>query len=54
MRFDRQMRHARTVVDHVEIALEDTPAGNYTLTLEITDRVTGNVAIRSVPFTIRE
>lgn len=54
MRFERQLRHARTLVDHVEVALEDTPAGDYTLTLEITDRVTGNVAIRSVPFTIRE
>jgi hypothetical protein len=54
MRFERQARHARTVVDHVEIALEDTPAGNYMLTLEITDRVTGDVAIRSVPFTIHE
>jgi GWxTD domain-containing protein len=54
MRFERQMRHASTVVDHVEIALEDTPAGNYTLTLEITDHVTAKVAIRSVPFTIRE
>ena len=54
MRFERQMPHARVVVDHVEIALEDTPAGNYTLTLEITDRVTGKTTARRVPFVIRE
>jgi GWxTD domain-containing protein len=53
MRFERTMPHALAIADYVTIALEDTPAGNYRLTLEIADQVTGRTHTRSTNFTIQ-
>jgi GWxTD domain-containing protein len=42
--FDRTMPHAATLVDHMQVALGDTPPGTYAVTLQITDRVTNRTA----------
>jgi hypothetical protein len=54
IRFNRQMRHAPAIADYVSVALEDTPAGSYHLTLEITDRVSKRVYSRTTSFVIQK
>jgi hypothetical protein len=54
IRYERNMRHADVVVDNVELALGTTPPGNYLISVEITDRVSGRVASRTIPITIAE
>jgi GWxTD domain-containing protein len=51
--FDRTVGHAPTLADHLSIALGDTPAGVYTLTLEIADKVSGLKAARTQQIRIR-
>ena len=41
-------------VDHIRMAMRDTPAGDYRLILEVTDKVTGRKATSASSFTIRE
>ena len=53
-RYDRVLPHADAVADVVTLALEDTPAGNYDLTLEITDKVTGRTASRTTRIVVHE
>ncbi|HYV96244.1 MAG TPA: GWxTD domain-containing protein, partial [Gemmatimonadaceae bacterium] len=52
--FDRTVAHSAAFADMVTIGLNDTPSGNYLLTLQITDRVTGKVMTRTRPLIIRE
>jgi hypothetical protein len=40
------------MVDHVSIALQDTPPGEYALVLEITDLVTGRKVSRATTLTV--
>lgn len=54
MKFDRVMPHSATIADNITIALGDTPAGIYMLTLRITDRGSGRATSRSMSVTIRE
>ena len=51
--FDRRVAHAATVAEYVELALGDTPAGRYRLSLTITDRSNGRSATGTRVFTIR-
>jgi GWxTD domain-containing protein len=53
IRFERQVRHTPAIADYVTVALEDTPAGNYHLTLEITDLVTKRVYSRTSSIVIQ-
>jgi GWxTD domain-containing protein len=50
--FDRAMPHANTLVDVVSLNLANTPAGTYTLTLEVRDRVSGVSYTRASTVTI--
>ena len=55
MKFDRSGPAAPgAFVDRVSIAMGDTPAGDYRLTLEVTDRVSGRKASSASNITIRE
>lgn len=53
-RFDRSVAPAPVIVDHVSIGLADTPAGDYRITLEVTDVATGRKATRVTALTIRD
>jgi GWxTD domain-containing protein len=53
-RFDRTVPAAPVIVDHVSIGLADTPAGEYRVTLEVTDTATGKKATRVTALTIRD
>lgn len=53
-RWDRAAPHASTIVDHLTIALDETPPGTYSLILGITDNVTGKYAERATKFEIRQ
>ncbi len=52
--FERTVPHAPAFVDYVTVALNSTPAGQYTLSLQITDRVSGKVVTRTQGVEIRE
>lgn len=52
--YDRSVAHAAALADYVTLALEDTPAGNYDLSLEITDKVTGKTTSRTTRIVIRD
>jgi hypothetical protein len=54
VRFDRVAPHAAVVPDQVRLDLGETPPGRYTLTVEVTDSVTGRKDSRTVPLLIRE
>ncbi len=52
--FDRTAPYAAALADHLTVALGDTPAGTYSVTLAITDRVTNRTAAtRTRTVTIR-
>jgi len=53
IRFDRSVAHASVIADHLSVALGETPAGTYLLTLEITDKVTNRTVSRTRSLTIR-
>jgi hypothetical protein len=53
IRFDRSVAHAPVLADHLSVALGETPAGTYRLTLEITDKVTNRTVSRTRSLTIR-
>lgn len=52
IRIERAVGHVPALADNIGIALEDTPAGSYRLTLEITDQITGRALSRGARFTI--
>lgn len=51
--YDRSVPHAPTVVEHITIDLGDTPTGTYLLSLDVTDRVTGRTASRTIRIAVR-
>jgi GWxTD domain-containing protein len=51
--FDRTVPHRPAFVDQVVLTLGDTPPGLYTVTLQITDRITNASSSRSRSFFIR-
>jgi hypothetical protein len=52
--FDRNMPASAAFADAITISLQDTPAGKYTVTVAVTDRVTKQTITRSRGFTIRD
>ncbi|HKS05644.1 MAG TPA: GWxTD domain-containing protein [Gemmatimonadaceae bacterium] len=50
--FDRATSHANTLVDVVSLNLANTPAGTYTITLDVRDRVSGVSYTRASTVTI--
>ena len=53
-RFDRSLAAAPIIVDHVSVALGETPPGDYRITLEVTDTATGRKTTRVTALTIRD
>jgi hypothetical protein len=53
MRVDRSVPHSTAFVDYITIELGETPAGSYELTLQITDKVTGQSRSRTTRFVVR-
>jgi hypothetical protein len=51
--FERDVAAAPAVVDLISLGIGDTPAGAYSLTVEIRDRLTGRTASTSTVFSIR-
>ena len=51
--FERTLPFAPAFVDHVTLSLGETPAGTYTLTLQVTDQITGKVVTRTKSIRIR-
>jgi hypothetical protein len=54
LQFDRNVPYASTLVDNLTLALGGTPPGHYTLTLAVTDRVSGRATSRAATLVIRE
>jgi len=52
--YDRGAPYASVVPDYITLILEDLPAGNYDLSVDITDKVTGKTAGRTMKLTIRD
>jgi hypothetical protein len=52
-RWARKRAAAATLVDEVAFDLADTPAGEYTITVDITDRVSGRMTSTSASLVIR-
>src|SRR5690606_13880322 len=50
--FERETAHEPAYVDHIGIALEDSPPGDYSLSLTIRDHVSGRTLLRTAAFTI--
>jgi hypothetical protein len=50
--FDRTAPARAVTVDHVALSLREAPAGDYTLTLEITDRAGGTMIRRATTLTL--
>jgi hypothetical protein len=51
--FDRSPPFSPAFVDHLTMSLGETPAGTYTLTLQVTDQITGKVVTRTKTIRIR-
>jgi len=52
--YDRSAPFASVVTDLITLQLEDTPAGNYDVTLEVTDNVTGKTTARTTRVVIHD
>lgn len=50
--YERDAAARDVIVEHATLSLREAPAGRYTLSIEITDRVTGTRASRSTPLLI--
>lgn len=50
--FERDAAARDVIVEHVALSLREAPAGRYTLSVEITDKVSGATASRSTPLLI--
>jgi GWxTD domain-containing protein len=53
-RFDRAVPYSATLVDHLTVALGDTPTGTYRVTLEVSDAVSGRKTSRTAELTVSE
>lgn len=54
VRFDRVTASATAFADHILLGLGETPPGRYTLSLEVTDSISGKKATRAVPLLISQ
>ena len=54
LQFERSAPHTAAFIDHVAIGLGSTPAGSYTITVAVTDRVTGLTTTRSTRLVIAD
>ena len=52
--FDRSVPQSAAFADDVQIALGETPAGVYTVSLEVTDKVSGKKAARATRLVVRQ
>jgi hypothetical protein len=52
--YDRVVPHGEAFADYITLNLGETPVGNYWLTLDILDRVSGRKATRTMRLTIHE
>jgi tetratricopeptide (TPR) repeat protein len=52
--YDRTVAHAPVIADYITLDLADTPAGNYDVTVDITDNGTGRSTSRTMRVVIRE
>jgi hypothetical protein len=50
--FDRTVASKPVIADYMNLTLTDTPGGKYTITLEITDKVSGRTVTRTRSLTI--
>ncbi len=50
--FDRDGAARDVTLDHIALSLREAPAGRYTLTVVITDKVSGSIVRRAVPLLI--
>jgi GWxTD domain-containing protein len=50
--YERTVAHSPVVLDNIELALGDTPEGDYLITVGILDRVTGRETSSSIPLTV--
>ena len=53
LQIERATPYAPRIADHIGVALADTPAGTYRVTLEINDRTSGRKSSRSTEITIQ-
>ena len=53
-KYERVVPHADAFADYITLNLGETPVGNYWLTLEILDRVSGRKTSRTMRVTVRE
>ena len=53
-KYERVVPHGDAFTDYITLNLGETPVGNYWLTLDILDRVSGRKASRTMRLTIRE
>ena len=51
--YDRTARYAAAIVDNVTLSLGETPPGAYTLSVTVTDRVSGRSTTRTGGIVIR-
>jgi len=52
LEFSRSRAAPGVALDHVALSLREAPAGRYALTVQVTDRTTGQKAARTVPLLI--
>jgi GWxTD domain-containing protein len=53
IRFERDVAHAPALVDHVILSMDGVPAGDYQLTIQVTDRISGRSASRVTRVSVR-
>jgi hypothetical protein len=51
--FDREQPHSAAMLEHITMALGDTPSGTYQLTVEINDRVSERTMTRTTALVVR-
>jgi hypothetical protein len=54
IRFERDVAHAPALVDHVILSMDGVPSGDYELTIQVTDRISGRSASRVTRVSVRE
>jgi hypothetical protein len=54
IRFEREVPYAPVLVDHVILSMDGAPAGEYRVTTEVRDRVSGRTASRQSRIFVRE
>jgi hypothetical protein len=54
IRFEREVAHAPVLLDHVVLSMDGVPAGDYQLTVNVRDRVSGRTASRVTHVFVRE